>query len=72
MKPEEFITAMFGDGWSEEQLPVFLAMVERAQEDAKRYYELRDALTEECFAPSRAQLDVIDTLVDSRRDLVIL
>ena len=72
MTPEEFITAMFGDGWTPEQLPVFLSMVEQAQEDAKRYHEIRDMLTEECFAPSRAQLDAIDMLVDSRRDFVIL
>jgi hypothetical protein len=72
MTPEEFITAMFGDGWTQEQLPVFLSMVERFQEDAQRYYEIRDALTEECFAPSRAQLDAIDSLMDSRRDFVIV
>ena len=71
MTPEEFITAMFGDGWRPEQLPVFLAMVERFQEDAQRYYELRDILLEECLAPSRRQLDVIDTMVDSQRDFLI-
>ena len=72
MTPEEFITALFGENWTPEQLPVFLAMLERAQQDSQRYYELRDALTEECFAPSRAQLDVIDRLVDSKRDFVIV
>ena len=72
MTPEEFITALFGDNWTPEQLPVFLSMLEQAQKDAQRYHEVRDAMTEECFAPSREQLNAIDRLVDSKRDFVIL
>lgn len=42
MTPEQFITELFGEGWDERQLPVFLSMAERMSEDAQRYHVVRD------------------------------
>jgi len=69
MTPEEFITALFGEGWMPDQLPVFLTMLAQAQEDAKRYHEVRERLAfnwDDQFA-GRSQLCEIDRLVDSCR-----
>lgn len=69
MNAEEFVTALFGEGWKPEQLPVFLFMLQRAQEDAKRYYEIRDHLVSRsgAFIPTRRDLDGIDDLADAAR-----
>lgn len=69
MNAEEFVTALFGEGWKSDQLPVFLFMVKQAQEDARRYYEIRDHLSSRSgtFITSRKDLDGIDDLADAAR-----
>lgn len=68
MTPEQFITALFGEGWKPEQLPVFLNMLMRVQEDAERYYELRDALAKgDELVANRKSLNSVDDFVDSVR-----
>ena len=67
MTPEEFITGLFGEGWTESQLPVFLTMLMAAQEDAKRYYEIRDILAGDRFIPSRKSLESVDDMADAGR-----
>lgn len=68
MTPEQFITALFGEGWKPEQLPVFLNMLMRCQADAKRYHELRDALAKgDELVASRKSLNSVDDFVDSVR-----
>lgn len=69
MTADDFVTALFGEGWKSEQLPVFLFMVQQAQEDAKRYYEIRDNLASRSgtFITSRRELDGIDDLADAAR-----
>ena len=68
MTPERFIDALFGDWWTPEQLPVLLEMVRQAQEDAKRYHELKDAIArEDDWIASRSSLVSIDEQVDAAR-----
>lgn len=69
MTPEEFITALVGEGWTLDQLPSFAVMIGQAQEDAKRYHEVRDHLAScsETFITQRSDLCEIDRLVDSAR-----
>jgi hypothetical protein len=68
MTPSEFVTALFGEGWTEGQLPVFLNMLMRVQEDAGRYLELRDALAKgDELVASRKSLNSVDDFVDSVR-----
>ena len=66
MTPPEFITALFGEGWTQAQLPVFLEMLRRSQEDAQRYHELRDFMTGQDL-PSREKMNEVDDYVDARR-----
>lgn len=68
MTPVQFITEIFGDGWTQSQLPVFLAMLRQAQEDARRYHLIRDKLTEENgFPGGQSDLRQIDIEVDAAR-----
>ena len=68
MTPSEFITALFGDGWTEAQLPVFAIMISSMQEDAKRYHEIRDVLCRGTdWVAARAELMLADEQVDSAR-----
>jgi hypothetical protein len=63
--PEEFITALFGKGWTEAQLPLFLVMVQKFNEDSKRYHEIRELLTNRSGAiATREELNEFDDLVD--------
>ena len=68
MTPSEFITALFGEGWTEGQLPLFLNMLMRCQADAERYHELRDALAKgEDWIADRESLNSVDDHVDAVR-----
>jgi hypothetical protein len=71
MTPPEFITALFGEGWTQAQLPVFLEMLRRCQEDAARYHELRDEFTDQ-WLPSREEMNKVDDHVDARRQSSIV
>ena len=68
MTPVQFITELFGDGWTQSQLPVFVAMLRQAQEDARRYHLVRDKIAEDDEIPgSRSDLRQIDIEVDEAR-----
>ena len=68
MTPVQFITELFGDGWTQSQLPVFLVMLQQAQEDARRYHLVRDKIAEDDEIPgSRSDLRQIDIEVDEAR-----
>jgi hypothetical protein len=68
MKPDQFITELFGDGWTEAQLPVFLIMLKQMQEDATRYHAIRDALAEEQgIQATQSDLRKFDNHVDIAR-----
>lgn len=68
MTPSEFITELFGYGWKKEQLPVFLEMLRKAQEDAQRYHEIREALAKhQEWVASRESLNRVDDQIDSVR-----
>ena len=68
MTPVQFITELFGDGWTQSQLPVFLVMLQQAQEDARRYHLVRDKIAEDNEIPgSRSDLRQIDIEVDEAR-----
>lgn len=68
MTPVQFITELFGDGWTHSQLPVFLVMLQQAQEDARRYHLVRDKIAEENDMPgSQSDLRQIDIEVDEAR-----
>lgn len=68
MTPVEFITELFGEDWSSHQLPVFLEMVKKMQEDALRYQALRDAFMGENEIPApQNDLRQFDTQVDMAR-----
>lgn len=69
MTPHQFIDALFGPGWTEFQLPVFLEMLKKMQEDANRYYELREILARKNdFVADRAALNSIDEYIDEYVD----
>jgi hypothetical protein len=73
MTPVQFITELFGDGWTHSQLPVFLEMLRQAQEDAKRYHLVRDQIA--CnygFPGSQSDLRQIDMEVDAARQLGLI
>ena len=72
MTPVDFIDGLFGKGWKPEQLPVFLEMLRRAQEDAKRYHELREELAKmrDEMVATRESLNTVDDQVDSVRQSV--
>jgi len=42
LTPDELITALLGDGWTEEMLPMLLNFIVRWSVDANRYYIIRD------------------------------
>ncbi len=67
--PEEFIDALFGEGWTQDQLPVFLEIVKGFDRDAKRYHEVRELLASRpgSFVASRKELYEVDELVDKAR-----
>ena len=68
MTPVQFITELFGDGWTHSQLPVFLVMLQQAQEDARRYHLVRDKIAKDNEIPgSRSDLRQIDIEVDEAR-----
>jgi hypothetical protein len=63
--PAQFITDLFGDGWTEEQLPVFLEILRQTQHDALRYYVIRDAASGDLS--SQSDLRKFDIEVDKAR-----
>jgi len=68
MTPEQFIDALFGPGWTDQQLPVFLEMVRRMQDDSRRYYEIREALAKGVYwVADRTSLNAVDDQVDAAR-----
>ncbi len=68
MTPSEFITALFGDGWTEAQLPIFAIMISSMQEDAKRYHEIREALCRGTdWVAVREDLMMADEQIDQAR-----
>lgn len=74
MTPEEFIDALFGKGWTNQQLPVFLHMLKQMDEDAKRYHQVRDVMAagNASYVADRKALYEIDELVDSARQRGLL
>lgn len=68
MTPHQFIDGLFGPGWTEFQLPVFLEMLKKMQDDARRYHELREILARKNdFVADRAALNSVDEYVDAAR-----
>lgn len=68
MTPDEFITAILGEGWKHEHLPILLEQLKRMNEDAIRYYELRELLAHGVtFVATREQLNEVDDWADSMR-----
>ena len=74
MTPEEFIDALFGKGWNNQQLPVFLSILQQMDEDAKRYHQVRDVMASgnASYVADRKALYEIDELVDQARQRGIL
>lgn len=74
MTPQEFIDALFGKGWTESQLPLFLVMLQQMEQDSKRYHEIRELLAggDACYAADRKALHEIDDVVDSARSRGLL
>lgn len=70
MTPDQFISELFGEGWDERQLPVFLVMAEKMSEDAQRYHVLRDYLEGTKFRDDprpREEYHEFDDVVDAKR-----
>lgn len=70
MTAEQFITELFGEGWDERQLPVFLVMAERMSDDAQRYHVVRDYMEQSEFLVeprSREEYHEFDDVVDAKR-----
>ena len=67
MTPEEFITELFGPGWTQEQLPAFLMILQKFDEDSKRYHQVREMMAGNSFINTRKTLHEIDELVDQAR-----
>ena len=74
MTPEEFIDALFGKGWTQQQLPLFLYILKQMDEDAKRYHQVRDVMAtgNASYVADRKALYEIDELVDSARNRGLL
>lgn len=74
MTPEEFIDALFGKGWTEHQLPVFLHIIQNWSEDAKRYHQVREVMAtgNAAYVADRKALYEIDELVDQARNRGLL
>jgi hypothetical protein len=74
LTPEEFITALFGEGWSPEMLPIFLDMLKQMSADAQRYYIVRDNTFNIEFTDepnSRDNLAMFDKAIDNLGKLPI-
>jgi hypothetical protein len=68
MTPHQFIDGLFGPGWTESQLPVFLDMLRTMQDDARRYHELREILARKNdWIADRKSLNSVDEYVDAAR-----
>jgi hypothetical protein len=68
MTRDQFIDELFGAGWTDSQLPVFFEMLKKTQEDAKRYYELREHIAKgNYWIADRASLRIVDDEVDAAR-----
>lgn len=70
MTESEFIDELFGEGWTQEQLPLFLEIVKQFDLDSKRYHQLRDMVAsefEENYIPTREELYEVDSMVDKAR-----
>jgi len=68
MTEVQFIDELFGPEWTYSQLPVFLEMLKKAQEDAKRYHELREHIAKgNYWIADRASLRIVDDEVDAAR-----
>lgn len=70
MTPPEFIDELFGPGWREEDLPLYLDKLKQFVEDAQRYYVIRDfakniKLTDNPVSNTERQRT--DDIVDARR-----
>jgi hypothetical protein len=68
LTPEELITALLGEDWKEEMLPVLLEMIKRWSQDAGRYYILRDNTFNIEFTNepnSRDNLTMFDNAIDN-------
>jgi hypothetical protein len=66
----QFIDELFGPGWQEEYLPLYLDKIKQTFEDAQRYYVVRDfakniKLTDNLA--SNAERQRTDDIVDARR-----
>jgi CRISPR/Cas system-associated protein endoribonuclease Cas2 len=72
--PEEFIDALFGKGWTTQQLPVFLHILKQMDEDAKRYHQVREVMASGniSYVADKKALYEIDELVDSARNRGLL
>jgi hypothetical protein len=73
MTRDQFIDELFGLGWTDSQLPVFLEMLRKMQEDAKRYHELRESIARGSYwIADRASLNRVDDEVDAARQSGLL
>jgi hypothetical protein len=74
LTPEEFITALLGEDWKEEILPILLEMIQQWSQDAGRYYILRDNTFNIEFTNepnSRDNLTMFDNAIDNLGKLPI-
>jgi hypothetical protein len=74
LTPDEFITALFGEGWTPEMLPVFLDMMKQMSADAQRYYIVRDNTFNIEFTNepnSRENLAMFDNAIDNLGNLPV-
>jgi hypothetical protein len=72
LTPEQFITALFGEGWTPEMLPVFLETMKQLSADAQRYYIVRDNTFNIEFTNepnSRENLVMFDNAIDNLGNL---
>jgi len=68
LTPEELITALLGEDWKEEMLPILFEMIKRWSQDAGRYYILRDNTFNIEFTNepnSRDNLTMFDNAIDN-------
>jgi len=68
--PAEFIDELFGPGWREEDLSLYLDKIKQTFDDAQRYYVVRDfakniKLTDNLVSNTERQRT--DDIVDARR-----
>lgn len=74
MTPHDFIDALFGQGWTEDQLPVFLHVIMKMDEDSKRYHQVREVMASGnlAYVADKKALYEIDDLVDKARHTGLL